>query len=187
MGDLALLLGSGTTPALSSARARVEQMLEDLHHLSARLGDTAACDVAHEAGEVAAALSEPGRGVRLSTAAPLPAVDADRDLLRALLGHLMRPALASGATGAAFALSGEPAPGGRVALELADEGEEADDAQAAARLAAAGPSSGSGVVLGAGISGLAARHIVELHGGSIAARGGPRGVVVSFDLPAEGS
>ena len=125
MGELALLLGSGTTPALSSARARVERMLEDLHHLSARLGDTAACDVAHEAGEVAA--SSVGAGPRAcasSASRAVPAVAADRELLRALLGHLMRPALASGAAVRDFTLSGGRRAGGRVAVELADEGDE---------------------------------------------------------------
>jgi signal transduction histidine kinase len=110
---------------------------------------------------------------------PLPVVRGDRELIVRLLCHLLRAALAAGAT--AIEVEGTH-DDGLVRVEVRDDGAPASG-DAFAPFARA---RGRGPLVGAGVGLTVSRRIVELHGGVIAidvsAEGG---AVSSFTLPGD--
>ena len=187
LGEVAVLVGAGARQGTLAAAARLERIISDLHDLSAEVRSTAVLDVGVEAVAAAERLSVPGRPVSVVVEGAVPPVDADQALLAALLGHVMRPVVAASRDGARFRLRAGPAEGGRILIEIEDEMGASSDEDARRRLAPFARPEGSGSVLGAGVSGPAARRIVEAHGGELRAHGGDRGLVVTFDLPAASS
>jgi signal transduction histidine kinase len=120
-------------------------------------------------------LRESGAEVRSK---PLPEVRGDRDLIVRLLCHLLRAALAAGATTIEVEGTHED---GFVRVDLRDDGDPAsgDPFVAFARARGRGP------LVGAGVGLTVSRRIVELHGGAIALdRDGEGGTVSTFTLPA---
>ncbi len=186
LGELALLAGAaGSSPgALDGVAGRLSRMLADLSDLSATAGSPVSLDLGSEAKRVAAELSESGRPVVVEWAHASPRVAADADLLRALLGHLMRPSVAASRSGVTFQLRARAGDRQRVHVELEDDRDAPGDADARLRLLPFVRPAGAGPLLGAGVSGPAARRIVVAHGGSLIARAGERGFVAAFDLPA---
>jgi signal transduction histidine kinase len=185
LGEIAVLAGATPPSAPADAvRARLEQVLADLRDLSAETsGAGDRFDLAAAAADVARRLSRPGRAVRLETGGEVPLVAGDARLLTALLGHLMRPVVATSARGVTFVLTAG-ADGDRVHVELADDSGAASAESTAARLRYGSPSGGAGQLLGAGVSGPAAARIVAAHGGSIEIRPEAAGTRAVFDLPA---
>ncbi len=117
---------------------------------------------------MAAELDESGRRVAVEVGTAVLEVAADQGLLRALLGHLMRPSVAASRSGVAFELRVCETGDGRVLIELEDDGGAPSDADARRRLLAFARPDGGGPLLGAGVSGPAARRIVAGHGGVLA-------------------
>jgi hypothetical protein len=185
LGEIAVL--AGAIPPGGPAdlvRTRIDRMLADVRDLSAPARAHSAVDVAREAELVAEGLSEPGRPVRLRVDGEAQAACGDPQLLRALLGHLMRPVVAASGRGVTFVLTvtGES---DRVRFVLDDDAGEASAGGAATRLTSYGNRAGSGgQLLGAGVSGPAAARIVAAHGGRIEIRPGAAGASAVFDLPA---
>ncbi|HMI70973.1 MAG TPA: ATP-binding protein, partial [Solirubrobacteraceae bacterium] len=110
---------------------------------------------------------------------PLPVVRGDRELIVRLLCHLLRAALAAGATAIEVEGTHEE---GLVRVEVRDDGApvSGDPFAPFARARGRGP------LVGAGVGLTVSRRIVELHGGVIAidvsAEGG---AVSSFTLPGD--
>jgi signal transduction histidine kinase len=119
-------------------------------------------------------LRETGADVRSK---PLPEVRGDRDLIVRLLCHLLRAALAAGATNIEVEGTHED---GFVRVDLRDDGEPAsgDPFAPFARARGRGP------LVGAGVGLTVSRRIVELHGGAIALDHDGGGTVSTFTLPA---
>jgi signal transduction histidine kinase len=110
---------------------------------------------------------------------PLPVVRGDRELIVRLLCHLLRAALAAGATAIEVEGTHED---GLVRVEVRDDGAPAsgDPFAPFARARGRGP------LVGAGVGLTISRRIVELHGGAIAIDGSAEGgAVSSFTLPGD--
>jgi signal transduction histidine kinase len=110
---------------------------------------------------------------------PLPVVRADRELIVRLLCHLLRAALAAGATAIEVEATHED---GLVRVEVRDDGAPAsgDPFAPFARARGRGP------LVGAGVGLTVSRRIVELHGGVIAIDASAEGgAVSSFTLPGD--
>jgi signal transduction histidine kinase len=110
---------------------------------------------------------------------PLPVVRGDRELIVRLLCHLLRAALAAGATAIEVEGTHED---GLVRVEVRDDGAPASG-DAFAPFARA---RGRGPLVGAGVGLTVSRRIVELHGGVIAIdESAEGGAVSSFTLPGD--
>jgi signal transduction histidine kinase len=110
---------------------------------------------------------------------PLPVVRGDRELIVRLLCHLLRAALAAGAT--AIEVEGVHEDG-LVRVEVRDDGAPASDDP----FAPFARGRGRGPLVGAGVGLTVSRRIVELHGGAIAIEpDADGGAVSSFTLPGE--
>jgi signal transduction histidine kinase len=110
---------------------------------------------------------------------PLPVVRGDRELIVRLLCHLLRAALAAGATAIEVEAMHED---GLVRVEVRDDGAPAsgDPFAPFARARGRGP------LVGAGVGLTVSRRIVELHGGAIAIdESAEGGAVSSFTLPGD--
>jgi signal transduction histidine kinase len=110
---------------------------------------------------------------------PLPVVRADRELIVRLLCHLLRAALAAGATAIEVEATHED---GLVRVEVRDDGASpsGDPFAPFARARGRGP------LVGAGVGLTVSRRIVELHGGAIAIdESAEGGAVSSFTLPGD--
>jgi chemotaxis family two-component system sensor kinase Cph1 len=110
---------------------------------------------------------------------PLPVVRGDRELIVRLLCHLLRAALAAGATAIDVAGTHED---GLVRVEVRDDGApvSGDPFAPFARARGRGP------LVGAGVGLTVSRRIVELHGGVIAIDASAEGgAVSSFTLPGD--
>jgi signal transduction histidine kinase len=117
---------------------------------------------------------------------PLPEVRGDRELIVRLLCHLLRTALAAGATTIEVAGTHDDA---FVRVELRDDGEPAsgNPVGAADPFAPFARARGRGPLVGAGVGLTVCRRIVELHGGAIALGQDRDGRAVwTFTLPASG-
>jgi signal transduction histidine kinase len=109
---------------------------------------------------------------------PLPVVRGDRELIVRLLCHLLRAALAAGATSIEVEGAHED---DFVRVEVRDDG-AAPSGDPFAPFARA---RGRGPLVGAGVGLTVSRRIVELHGGAIAIdESADGGAVSSFTLPA---
>jgi signal transduction histidine kinase len=109
---------------------------------------------------------------------PLPVVRGDRELIVRLLCHLLRAALAAGATAIEVEGAHED---GLVRVEVRDDGAPASGDP----FAPFSRARGRGPLVGAGVGLTVSRRIVELHGGAIAIdESGDGGAVSSFTLPA---
>jgi signal transduction histidine kinase len=187
LGEIAVLAGAMPPGGPADlVRARIELMLADVRDLSPQVRESEAFDLPREAELVAEDLSEPGQPVRLDVEGQAPAASGDPQLLRALLGHLMRPVVAASPGGVSFVLTAAR-DGDRVRFELADDAGAASADGAATRLSSYGTRAGGGQLLGAGVSGPAAARIVAAHGGEIAIRPTDEGASAVFDLPAGGT
>ncbi len=188
LAEVAVLLGGAVeTPPLAAARARLDQMLDDLRDLSATARAPVTVDLAALAHDVAAGLSEPGRRVCVLAAGDLPAVRGDPALLRALLGHLMRMSLAASRSSAEFTLRAAPGANDRIDVELEERTEPVAVIAASRSLLPFERPTGTGPLLGAGVSGPAVANIVASHGGGIEMRGDAGSAIAAFDLPAAGA
>lgn len=188
LAEVAVLLGGvPDAPPVVAARLRLDRMLADLRDLRPEPRLHAPVDLASLAGEIAAEFGEPGRLIRVRAADGLPAVAGDPALLRALLGHLMRTALASSPSGATLSLRAATRPDGRIEVQLEQPAEPAGVADAIRRMTPFERPTGSGPLLGAGVSGPAAARIVRAHGGVLSVRDAGDGVLTMFDLAAPGS
>jgi len=110
---------------------------------------------------------------------PLPVVRGDRELIVRLLCHLLRAALAAGATAIEVEGAHED---GVVRVEMRDDGApvSGDPFAPFARARGRGP------LVGAGVGLTVSRRIVELHGGAIAIdESAEGGAVSSFTLPGD--
>jgi chemotaxis family two-component system sensor kinase Cph1 len=110
---------------------------------------------------------------------PLPVVRGDRELIVRLLCHLLRAALAAGATAIDVEGTHEV---GLVRIEMRDDGApvSGDPFAPFARARGRGP------LVGAGVGLTVSRRIVELHGGVIAIDASAEGgAVSSFTLPGD--
>jgi signal transduction histidine kinase len=116
----------------------------------------------------------------------LPTVWLDPQLGERLCHHLLRGPLAAA----------RPAPlridvsgredGGRVRVQVRDDGEPLAAGAAPAYFAAFAPTRGRGPLVGAGVSTVICRRVVAAHGGSVEAAPAPEGgAVVTFTLAAE--
>ena len=109
---------------------------------------------------------------------PLPVVRGDRELIVRLLGHLLRAALAAGATTIEVEGTHED---GVVRVEVRDDGTPA----CGDPFAPFSRARGRGPLVGAGVGLTVSRRIVELHGGAIAIdESDAGGAISSFTLPA---
>jgi signal transduction histidine kinase len=109
---------------------------------------------------------------------PLPVVRGDRELIVRLLCHLLRAALAAGAT--AIEVEGAH-DDGLVRVEVRDDGAPASGDP----FAPFARGRGRGPLVGAGVGLTVSRRIVELHGGAIAIdESVDGGAISSFTLPA---
>jgi signal transduction histidine kinase len=109
---------------------------------------------------------------------PLPVVRGDRELIVRLLCHLLRAALAAGATTIEVEGTHED---GLVRVEVRDDGAPA----CGDPFAPFSRARGRGPLVGAGVGLTVSRRIVELHGGAIAIdESAAGGAVSSFTLPA---
>jgi signal transduction histidine kinase len=124
---------------------------------------------------LAADLQETGAALRSK---PLPTVRGDRELVVRLLCHLLRAALAAGATTIDVAGVHED---GLVRVDVRDDGSPVtgDPFTPFAR------GRGRGPLVGAGVGLTVSRRIVELHGGAIALEHDGDGAVATFTLPAD--
>jgi signal transduction histidine kinase len=110
---------------------------------------------------------------------PLPVVRGDRELIVRLLCHLLRAALAAGATAIEVEGTHED---GLVRVEVRDDGAPASGDP----FAPFGRARGRGPLVGAGVGLTVSRRIVELHGGAIAIdESAEGGAVSSFTLPGD--
>ena len=190
-GYLALLEPRGESDAdlravvrgMSAGTERAQRFVDDLLDVAATgRGSLAVTAVAlgDALGEarirLADELRETGADVRSK---PLPEVRGDRDLIVRLLCHLLRAALAAGATTIEAEGTHED---GFVRVDLRDDGEPAsgDPFAPFARARGRGP------LVGAGVGLTVSRRIVELHGGAIALGQDGGGTVSTFTLPAGG-
>jgi signal transduction histidine kinase len=110
---------------------------------------------------------------------PLPVVRGDRELIVRLFCHLLRAALAAGATAIDVEGTHEV---GLVRIEMRDDGApvSGDPFAPFARARGRGP------LVGAGVGLTVSRRIVELHGGAIAIdESAEGGAVSSFTLPGD--
>ena len=189
-GYLALLEPRGKNDAdlravvrgMSAGAERAQRFVDDLLDVAATgRGSLAVTAVAlgDALGEarirLADELHETGADLRSK---PLPEVRGDRDLIVRLLCHLLRAALAAGATTIELEGTHED---GFVRVDLRDDGEPAsgDPFAPFARARGRGP------LVGAGVGLTVSRRIVELHGGAIALdQDGEGGTVSTFTLPA---
>src|SRR5919204_4174343 len=190
-GYLALLEPRGESDAdlravmrgMSAGAERAQRFVDDLLDVAATgRGSLAVTAVAlgDALGEarirLADELRETGADVRSK---PLPEVRGDRDLIVRLLCHLLRAALAAGATTIEAEGTHED---GFVRVDLRDDGEPAsgDPFAPFARARGRGP------LVGAGVGLTVCRRIVELHGGAIALeQDADGGAVATFTLPAD--
>ena len=185
LAEVAVLMsGAGDTPGAQAARARLERMLADLRDLSPAAPVEQRVDLAELFATAAAALSEPGRRVRLSVDGAVAAVSADVAQLSALAAHLTRMALAQSAGGVRLVLRGAAGPGGRIHVELEHVEGAGDDRDPQRRLVPFERPAGTGALLGAGVSGPAAARIVSAHQGTLGLCTRAGNVVAMFDLPA---
>ena len=185
LAELSLLLSAaGDGGPAAAARVRLERMLRDLRDLQPAPGAPRDVDLAVLAGAVAAEFGEPGRQARVSVSGEPHAVYGDPELLRALLGHLLRPGLAAAGSSVSFVLSTSTRPDGRVDVRLLERCEPERAQSAARHLDPFTRPPGSGALLGAGVSGPAAARIVAAHEGTLEAVVAADGVLTTFDLPA---
>ena len=190
-GYLALLEPRGQADAelgaavrgMSAGAERAQRFVDDLLDLAASgrgalavgpvpLGETLGAARIRLADD----LREAGAELRSK---PLPVVRGDRELLVRLLCHLLRAALAAGAT--AIEVEGFHEDG-LVRVEVRDDGAPASEDP----FAPFARGRGRGPLVGAGVGLTVSRRIVELHGGAIAIdpdAGG--GSVSSFTLPGQ--
>jgi signal transduction histidine kinase len=189
-GYLALLEPRGQTDAeiravlrgMTAGTERAQRFVDDLLDLAASgRGSLAmsAVPLGEALGDarlrLADELRETGAVLR---AKPLADARGDRELIVRLLCHLLRAALAAGATTIEVASAHED---GLVRVELRDDGEPAsgDPFAPFARARGRGP------LVGAGVGLTVTRRIVELHGGAIALDQDAGGATVTtFTLPA---
>jgi signal transduction histidine kinase len=167
---------------MAAGAERAQRFVDDLLDLAASGRDTLALNPVALSEALGAAglhladdLRETGAEVRAN---PLPTVRGDRELIVRLLCHLLRTALAAGAS--AIELDGVHE-GGIVRVEVRDDGDPAsgDPFAPFARARGRGP------LVGAGVGLTVSRRIVELHGGAIALDHDADGAVTMFTLPAD--
>ena len=190
-GYLALLEPRGATDAelgavvrgMSAGAERAQRFVDDLLDLAASgrgalavgpvpLGETLGAARIRLADD----LREAGADLRSK---PLPVVRGDRELIVRLLCHLLRAALAAGAT--AIEVEGFHEDG-LVRVEVRDDGAPASDDP----FAPFARGRGRGPLVGAGVGLTVSRRIVELHGGAISIDPDPDGgAVSSFTLPGQ--
>ena len=190
-GYLALLEPRGAADAelgaavrgMSAGAERAQRFVDDLLDLAASgrgalavgpvpLGETLGAARIRLADD----LREAGAELRSK---PLPLVRGDRELLVRLLCHLLRAALAAGAT--AIEVEGFHEDG-LVRVEVRDDGAPASEDP----FAPFARGRGRGPLVGAGVGLTVSRRIVELHGGAIAIdRDADGGAVSSFTLPGQ--
>jgi signal transduction histidine kinase len=186
-GYLALLEPRGETDAeigavvrgMSAGAERAQRFVDDLLDLAAS-GRNALAVGPVPLGEALGAarirladdLREAGADLR---SGPLPVVRGDRELIVRLLCHVLRAALAAGAT--TIEVEGAQ-DDGLVRVDVRDDGAPVTgDPFARAR--------GRGPLVGAGVGLTVSRRIVELHGGAIAIdETADGGAMSSFTLPA---
>lgn len=114
---------------------------------------------------------------------PLPPVSLDPRLAGRLCAHLLRSTLAAAPPrGLRIDVAAHEEDAG-VRIEVRDDGEPLSPERADDLFAAFAPPRGRGPLVGAGVSAVVCRWIVEGYGGSIEARPGERGAVVAFTLP----
>jgi signal transduction histidine kinase len=190
-GYLALLEPRGAADAelgavvrgMSAGAERAQRFVDDLLDLAASGRDALAVGPVPLGEALGAArirladdLLEAGADLHSK---PLPVVRGDRELIVRLLCHLLRAALAAGATAIEVEGAHED---GLVRVEVRDDGAPASDDP----FAPFARGRGRGPLVGAGVGLTVSRRIVELHGGAIAidpdAAGG---AVSSFTLPGE--
>jgi signal transduction histidine kinase len=165
---------------------RAQRFVDDLLELSS-VGHAEVLreptDLAAVLGDVRRDLEEPlARGRLTLRGEDLPTAEVDRRQVRRLLTHLVRVAVAAGATTVTVAARAEAA---GTALEVVDDG-EAPDEHAGDPFAPFARARGRGPLVGAGVSLTLCRRIAELHSGSIAIEARGPGVAVSVTLPAGG-
>ena len=190
-GYLALLEPRGAADAelgavvrgMSAGAERAQRFVDDLLDLAASgrgalavgpvpLGETLGAARIRLADD----LREAGAELRSK---PLPVVRGDRELLVRLLCHLLRAALAAGAT--AIEVEGFHEDG-LVRVEVRDDGAPASEDP----FAPFARGRGRGPLVGAGVGLTVSRRIVELHGGAIAIDpDADGGAVSSFTLPGQ--
>jgi signal transduction histidine kinase len=190
-GYLALLEARGEADAelgavvrgMSAGAERAQRFVDDLLDLAAS-GRGALAVGPVPLGEVLGAarirladdLLEAGAELRSK---PLPAVSGDRELIVRLLCHLLRAALAAGATSIEVEGAHDD---GLVRIEVRDDGAP----PAGDPFAPFARARGRGPLVGAGVGLTVSRRIVELHRGTIAIdRDASGGAVSTFTLPAE--
>jgi signal transduction histidine kinase len=190
-GYLALLEPRGEADAelgnvvrgMSAGAERAQRFVDDLLDLAASGRGTLAVGPvplgdALGAARIRLADDLRGTGAELRSK-PLPAVRGDRELIVRLLCHLVRAALAAGATTIEIESSHED---GLVRVEVRDDGAPASGEPFAPFARARG----RGPLVGAGVGLTVSRRIVELHGGTIAIdESADGGAISSFTLPGD--
>jgi signal transduction histidine kinase len=190
-GYLALLEPRGKADAelgtvvrgMSAGAERAQRFVDDLLDLAASGRGTLAVGPVPLGEALGAArirladdLLEAGAELRSK---PLPVVRGDRELIVRLLCHLVRAALAAGATAIDVEGSHDD---GLVRVEMRDDGEPASGEPFAPFARARG----RGPLVGAGVGLTVSRRIVELHGGTIAIdESADGGAISSFTLPGD--
>jgi K+-sensing histidine kinase KdpD len=177
---------------LTAGTERARRYVEDLLDVLAAGRDTVEPVPVDLTAALGAARDELAEGFARARAelavAPLAPVALDADLTPRLCAHLLRGALAAARPQPLhIAITGREH-AGRIRVEVRDDGEPLAAASAPGFFAAFAPPRGRGPLLGAGVSAVVCRRIVEAHGGVIEARPAPGGgAIVAFTLPAAAS